>query len=607
MEIYMEDLTREFPFELGGDFEYIETIDHGSFGTVIHVIEKSTNRDMAIKVINKNNSLQPMIKKVKEEITILRKLNHENIVKFFGYFETNNQLLIKMEYIKYGTLSQWIKNHKVISEEEASIIINRILSAVVYLHSKQICHRDIKPNNIMLSKENDLNSIKIIDFGLSAQNFEFLVNNDYCGTYIYMAPEQIEKKLYSMSVDIWSIGILMFILLNNGNHPFYIKGDDKKDFVKKIMERKIKFYNKVSPMAKHLIFKLLEPNSSRRYSGVQALKHPWITRNINDEIPLTFNELLVKSNNKKIAKDLFNICLFMNYFSKKKKIKYFINEKYIHKCNLYNEKVKESINKKKEKCLDILSTDEEDNSNKKLNLKKYTFKKIGNSYSLHYKNRDSSMTILSGKRIVKNKICESKVNNLKYSFGSSIYRKFVEEKILNFKKLNFQDNTNSSICSKAISRYRNNISNNTPSRKNSNNNFIKSFCVTTNLFFKKYQNKKNKDKNDNIKNDKKNNIKENEYKIEKYQIKKINPKFEEDKSEKQFKYYSSKKIMSHFPHIILPVKLKYLNKPKFSLNDSENNKISSIDLPHLQKNRKPKNLKYEICKKIMIMKKLKEN
>ena len=606
MEIYMDELTHDFPFELGGDFEYLETIDHGSFGTVIHVLEKSSNKDMALKVINKNNSRQPMIKKVKEEISILRKLNHENIVKFFGFFETNNQLFIKMEYIKYGTLSQWIKNHRIISEEEASIIIRRILSAIVYLHSKQICHRDIKPENIMLSKENDLNSIKIIDFGLSAQNFEFLINNDYCGTYIYMAPEQIEKKLYCISVDIWSIGILMFILLNNGNHPFYIKGDNKKDFVKKIMERKIKFYNKISPMAKHLIFKLLEPNSSRRYSGVQALKHPWITRNINDEIPLTFNEILVKSNNKKIAKDLFNICLFMNYFSKKKKIKFFINEKYIHKCNLYNEKIKEKINEKKEKCLDILSTNEEDNFEQKLNNdKKYFYKKIGNSKSLRYKKIKQSKTILSSKKITKNKISEYKAKNLKFSFGSSIYRKFVEEKILNFKKLNYQDNT--SINNKAISQYKNNIGNVTPNRKNSNNNLFKSFCVTSNHFFKKLRNQKNKYINESNFNDNKNSIKDNEYKIEKNQIKKINPNFEEDKSEKQFKYYSNKKILNHFPHIILPLKIKYLNKPKFSLNDSENNKIASIDLPNLQKSRKPKNLKYKICKKNMIMKKLNEN
>ena len=93
------------------------------------------------------------------------------------------------------------------------IILKQIFSAVVYLHGKQICHRDIKPENIMLSRENDLKSIKIIDFGLSAQNFDKLMNSDYCGTYIYMAPEQIEKKLYFISVDIWSIGFELSIEL----------------------------------------------------------------------------------------------------------------------------------------------------------------------------------------------------------------------------------------------------------------------------------------------------------------------------------------------------------------------------------------------------------
>ena len=223
-----------------------------------------------------------------------------------------------MEYIKYETLNHWTKNHKTISEEEASIIISKILSAIVYFHSKQICHRDIKPENIMLSKENDLSSIKIVDFGLSAQNFDKLINNDYCGTYIYMVPEQIEKKLYFISIDIWSIVILMYILLNNGKHPFYVKGDKRKEYAKKIKDGKIYCYNKISPMAKHLILKLLEPNPSWRYTGSQAIKHPWITLNKNNDVPLTFNGILAKCNNKKNMKDLFNISLFMNYFSKKR-------------------------------------------------------------------------------------------------------------------------------------------------------------------------------------------------------------------------------------------------------------------------------------------------
>ena len=341
--------------------------------------------DLAVKVINKTGAGMQIIKKMKEEVQILRKLNHDNIVKFYGYSETNSQLLIKMEYIKYGTLSRWMKDHHKITEDDASTIIKKVLSAVEYLHSMHICHRDIKPENIMMSKENDLESIKIIDFGLSAQHFNYLTNNDYCGTFIYMAPEQIEKKLYYYSVDIWSIGILMYMLLNNGKHPFYHKDDKKEDFIKKIKLAKLHFINKISYMAKHLMHKLCEPNPSWRYSANNAIKHPWITRNPNDDIPLTFNEILNRNNNKKNAHALIMISIFLNYakknnnfannnnsyldiFIKKKKIKnkiFKINSEYINNCNIISKKQKERYKKIREKYLEVLSTDEEDSFEKK--------------------------------------------------------------------------------------------------------------------------------------------------------------------------------------------------------------------------------------------------
>ena len=389
MEIYMNELTTESPYELHKDIKFIKEIDQGAFGKVIHAYETKKNLDLAIKVINKGGVGPALINQMKEEISILKKLNHNNIVKFYGYSETNNQLLIQMEYIKYGTLSKWMKTKPKIREEDASIILSAVLSAVEYMHSKHICHRDIKPENIMFSEENNLSSIKIIDFGLSAQHFNYLTNNEYCGTFIYMAPEQIEKKLYHYSVDIWSIGILMFMLLNNGKHPFYQKNDKKADFIKKIKVGKLNFINKLSFMAKHLNQKLCEVNPSWRYSAQLANKHPWITRNPNDEIPLTFNEILNRNNSKKNGSYLMMVSIFLNYykkkeikkkekekekdnnyymdnFIKKKKNKiYYITKKYVNKCNIINEKQNQKYLKRKEKCLEIVSTDEEDSIEKK--------------------------------------------------------------------------------------------------------------------------------------------------------------------------------------------------------------------------------------------------
>jgi serine/threonine protein kinase len=257
----------------------------------------------------------------------------------------------------------------------------------------------------MFSEENNLSSIKIIDFGLSAQHFNYLTNNEYCGTFIYMAPEQIEKKLYHFSVDIWSIGILMFMLLNNGKHPFYQKNDKKEDFIKKIKIGKLNFINKLSFMAKHLNQKLCEVNPSWRYSAHLANKHPWITRNPNDEIPLTFNEILNRTNSKKNGSYLLMISIFLNHykkkeiqikekekekdnnyymdnFIKKKKNKiYYITKKYVNKCNMINEKQNQKNLRRKKKCLEVVRTDEEDsierrqsiskNKNKRPSLKKH--------------------------------------------------------------------------------------------------------------------------------------------------------------------------------------------------------------------------------------------
>ena len=320
MEISFDEFqinSNDNKYDLPENLIFIEDIDEGAFAKVIHVKDKRTKNDYALKIINKSESNIDLINRMKEEIQILKKLEHQNIVKYYGQFETSNQLFIKMEYLKYGNLEKWLKENKTISEEKASLIIKEVLSAIAYLHQNQICHRDLKPENIMFSRENDLSSIKIIDFGLSLQNFDTLCNSDYCGTLIYMAPEEIERKSYYLSVDIWSIGILMYMLLNKGEHPFYHENDTKEIFLQNLKEnKKIEFNNKISFMAMHLIKKLLEHDPIKRYKAIDALKHPWITRNPEDKIPQTFNEQLDTFSMFDNAKRLMLISIFLNYFKK---------------------------------------------------------------------------------------------------------------------------------------------------------------------------------------------------------------------------------------------------------------------------------------------------
>ena len=578
----MDELTSQFPYEIGIDFKYIETIDHGAFGTVIHVIEISTNKDMAIKVINKSNSRTSLIKKIKEEISILKKLNHENIVKFFGFFETNNQLLIKMEYVKYGTLSKWMKNNKKISEQEASIILKQIFSAIEYLHGKQICHRDIKPENIMLSKENDLNSIKIVDFGLSASNFDKLINHDYCGTYIYMAPEQIEKKLYFISVDIWSIGILMFMLLNNGKHPFYVKGIERKDFNKKIQSCKINFYNKISPMAKHLIFKLLEPNPSWRYNASQAIKHPWITRNKYDEVPLTFNEILHKSNMKKIGRNLLGVVLFLNYFAKNKI--FLINDKYEKKCFLFNEKIKNKINKKIERCLDVLSTceDEQSNSDCESKIEKNNFIK---TIEKHINNLNNNNSNIQNSFLISNiKLSERK----KLNFAKSI--KSIEKinRILNTDK-------KSSLTFRKIEKINlfptRKVNDNSKNKRESNNIF-KKHCINISINLQNNNNNTKEFCNRNSINDM-----NKQYKS--YNNSKALRIMNNPKKCKINNIYEEKETKKNLPEINTPLKKLIMNNNKFSLNESENYTIVPLFLPNIHSLLKINNSRRNLKKYIL--------
>ena len=538
MEIYIDDFTRDFPYELGSEMKFIETLGHGAFGTVIHVLDLTTNQDIAVKVINKDRTRHSYIDKLKEEISILRILNHPNIVKFYGYLETNNQLLIKMEYIKYGSLKKWIQKQEKITEEQSSTILRRVLSAVEYLHSKQICHRDIKPENIMLSKENDLDSIKIIDFGLSAQNFDKLINNDYCGTYVYMAPELIEKKLYFNSVDIWSIGILMFILLNKGKHPFYTKGDKREEIAKRIKEGKINFYEKVSPMAKHLIKKLLEPNPSWRYTASQAIKHPWITRNVSDTPPITFNELLVRSNNKKILKDLFNTCLFMNFFLKKEDFKFIINKKYIKKCDYFSEMKRNKLIKKKEKCLEVENNNDEKEKNQyfknfeeNLPHKRIISKVV--PYSVLSRNRGKSMKIIS-----KQKLSFDKRGSKKAKTNGSNKVIYLLKKYQNDKNNLKFENQNTAITNDPKFNMKKSVSHFFKVEKKRNINPIKNFeSLTANKTnFINMLHKINEENN-------------NEKNYEEIKKKQINSIYTIEKPQKVYNYLSSKKLRNNFPKL----------------------------------------------------------
>jgi len=210
------------------------------------------------------------------EIINLKKLDHPNILKMFESYECEKRYYIVTDVCGGGELFEEITSKKQFSEYDAAILMKALLQCIHYCHSNQVMHRDLKPENILLEENKDYNQIKIIDFGSSADFSNQEVHNLQVGTSYYIAPEVIKKK-YNYKCDIWSCGVIAFILLS-GRPPFNDSSD--KLIMEKIEKGKYSFKNPVwqniSETAKDFVSYLLTYEASARPDAAQALEHAWI-------------------------------------------------------------------------------------------------------------------------------------------------------------------------------------------------------------------------------------------------------------------------------------------------------------------------------------------
>ena len=334
MEISYEDFKQNrSPLKLVETYYKIQKIiGKGAFGIVYKAFELCSGRIVAIKQIPVNSENR---KYVIKEIELLKNLEHPNIVKYYNFLKEENHIYIIMEYLEGSTLRQYMRdNSENINEDIAREIIKQLLNALSYLHySCDICHRDIKPENIIFTEKDDISHIKLLDFGLSTDSFESKLKMQNCGTITYMAPEQISSLRYTKGVDIWSVGIILYRLLNKGKYPFYNKGDSTSVLIENINNKEIEFDLEncpISPICRHFIYKLLDKNPSYRYSARLALSHPWITMNKFDKIPMTLYDKIVEDEN--VIK--LNMLLFTAYFMLNYKKKYL---KIVNNINSNNE------------------------------------------------------------------------------------------------------------------------------------------------------------------------------------------------------------------------------------------------------------------------------
>ncbi|KAJ3059902.1 hypothetical protein HDU98_004082 [Podochytrium sp. JEL0797] len=213
------------------------------------------------------------------EIQILARVRHENIVQLYEMFAIENKIYLVMEIVTGGELFDEIVKRGKYSETDTARIVHKILGAVEYLHSNDIAHRDLKPENLLLSEKSVNAKVMISDFGLSKILNDETAMKTACGTPGYVAPEVLRKRGYGKEVDLWSIGVIAYILLV-GYPPFY----DQNNAVlfRLIMAGKYEFdrpwWDTVSDDAKDFIRKLLVLDPKQRFTARQALAHPFVVK-----------------------------------------------------------------------------------------------------------------------------------------------------------------------------------------------------------------------------------------------------------------------------------------------------------------------------------------
>ena len=329
MEITLDEIYQINQNIFNSQYKYISTLAKGSFGTVIKSLDLKTNKQVAVKIISKLNDAQEAINQLKKEVSVLKKTNHNNIVKLYDFYETSSEIYIIMEYIKGGTLKTYMKKNKEnLNENTTKKIIFYLLNAINYLHKLKIIHSDIKPENIMFENEEDISTLKLIDFGLSSFNNK---ENEYCGTFLYMAPEILfnNKKLLTNEIDICFVVIIMYQLLNKNIHPFFNKFElkknkifHKKDFLENLKNyeksNKLIFHNEnyISRKAKNLLFNLLQIKSKNRIQSNLALNHIWFDDlNMKNNYLLDLNKKIFSEDDLKIinkGKKIFLTLIFLN-------------------------------------------------------------------------------------------------------------------------------------------------------------------------------------------------------------------------------------------------------------------------------------------------------
>lgn len=271
-EISEDDESDEGYANFLAKYRTLETLGHGGFSVVKRAQSLETNGFFAVKIVPLSFA-QPAT--LQREIEIMKKIGrHPNILELFDVFITRKNVYIVMELATGGEVFDHIVNHGEYSERDASVVVRQIVEAISYLHKQGIAHRDLKPQNLLCTG-NGPTDIRLADFGLSKIFSQHTMMRTCCGSPEYVAPEVLQCTEYDHQVDMWSIGVIIYILLT-GCFPFW--HENVAELYKRILTGAYRWPEKpvVSEEAKDLVSKLLIKDPTKRLSAEQCLDHPWI-------------------------------------------------------------------------------------------------------------------------------------------------------------------------------------------------------------------------------------------------------------------------------------------------------------------------------------------
>ena len=271
------------PPTLVAKYELIDELGHGAQAVVYLAKNRETGEHVAIKARPKKELTPKEKDQLLEEIAILSKVNHPNLLRIYEHLEDANFYFLVTELCTGGELFEQIVARERYTEADAQQVVKALASALAYCHSNKIVHRDLKPENILLVDKDDNSSVKIADFGY-AREFETENLHSHVGTFAYCAPEILQHKPYDMAVDMWSFGIITFVLLC-GYLPFF--SENEAVLIKLITAGELTFespyWDDISADAKDLISQCLKLNPRERITAEAACKHPWLVNEVAEK------------------------------------------------------------------------------------------------------------------------------------------------------------------------------------------------------------------------------------------------------------------------------------------------------------------------------------